>query len=158
LILVEHDGGERVLDLFYQAADGHFPSQPATRIPAKKDVIAYTIANVRDTPGLELVFLTHSAAFSYSPTKEGYRDNIEKLFQSDWILDLADPDELPFLNIAGDLDGDGWGEIVMPVEGGYDVFARSTRPGASTPYERRESLRLTALASDDGSGPRLEVS
>src|SRR5262245_20032457 len=77
LILAERDGAERVLNIFYQAADGHFPSEPATRIPAKKDVIAYTIANVRDTPGLELVFFTHSAAFSYSPTKEGYRDNIE---------------------------------------------------------------------------------
>jgi hypothetical protein len=156
MILVERDGAERVLNIFYQAADGHFPSEPATRIPAKKDVIAYTIANVRDTPGLELVFFTHSAAFSYSPTKEGYRDNIEKLFQSDWLLDLPDPDDLPFLNIASDLDGDGWGEIVLPVEDGYDLFARSTRPDAPTPYERVDTMRLSAIPRDNGS-PRLEM-
>jgi hypothetical protein len=28
LILAERDGAERVLNIFYQAADGHFPSEP----------------------------------------------------------------------------------------------------------------------------------
>ncbi|MFO0980605.1 MAG: VCBS repeat-containing protein [Planctomycetota bacterium] len=143
LILVHcDDNHDRVLHIYYLQADQHYPTEASVRIPAKKDVIAYTVANVRSDPGLEIVFLTRSAAFSYSPTKPGYRDNIDRLFQADMVLDLPDPEDLPFLNIAGDLDGDGWGEIVLPVDGGFEIFGR-TPAGA---YQQADRIDLGSAA------------
>jgi hypothetical protein len=143
LILFERDeNGERALHVHLQEPDGRFPPKPSTRIAVKRDVIAYSVGDVREDPGLEILFFTRNAVFSYSITKEGYRDNVQKLFEADPILDVPSED-LPFLDVTGDLDGRGFSEIVLPVEGGLEIFAPDT---ASKPlrYQLADRIRLDA--------------
>ena len=44
----------------------------------------FAVADLREEPGEELLFLTRSAIYSYSTLKDGYADNLQKL--TDWDL------------------------------------------------------------------------
>ncbi|HEX5008973.1 MAG TPA: hypothetical protein VFY71_01135, partial [Planctomycetota bacterium] len=72
-------GSRREVRIFLQGPDHLFPTVPSQVVKAQDDVIACALADVRPDPGEELVFLSRTGAFSYSPTKPGYRDNIRRL-------------------------------------------------------------------------------
>ena len=85
----------RELHIHRPTADGLFPVEPDKVVPVLEDVIVYGCADVRDEPGRELVFLTRSGAFSYSPTLDGYRNNIRRLASLDLLFQMPDDRALP---------------------------------------------------------------
>ncbi|MEW6744647.1 MAG: VCBS repeat-containing protein [Planctomycetota bacterium] len=96
VVVVRHDSGARALHIHYQRESGAFPEQPDRRIDVKNDVIAWGLADVRVESGRELLFFTRTGVHSYSPTREGYRDNAARLALVDLLFDTPDPRDLPF--------------------------------------------------------------
>lgn len=113
--------GREIL-VFEQKEDGQFRNQPDQRIGIKKEVVAHTVADVRATPGDELIFLTESSVYSYSTQIQGYSGNIKKLF--DWPLIKSTPNEKRTYGLGPmkDLNGDGKADFLLPTDGYYGVF------------------------------------
>lgn len=116
----------RTLAVHSLGADGKYSPRPSTRIPVKSDIVAFSIADVRDDPGAELLLFTRSSCFSYSATKDGYAGNAKRELGWQLICDMPDSDDLPFLSCAYDLDGRGRTELVIPGRSGYGIFANET--------------------------------
>ncbi len=99
----------REIHIHHRTADGVFDVAPNLVVPVLDDVIIYGVADVRDEPGNELLFLTRTGAFSYSPTLDGYRNNIRRLVTDDLLFQVPDERQLP-----------GW-SYVLP-RGGRDLL------------------------------------
>ena len=96
LVLAVHtNDGERELHLHRMRADRVQP-EPYLKVHVFPDVLAWTVADVREEPGRELVFLTRSATISYSTTLDGYKGNATVLVREEMIFDLPDPRTLPY--------------------------------------------------------------
>ncbi|MEX1032096.1 MAG: VCBS repeat-containing protein [Cellvibrionaceae bacterium] len=112
----------RELLVYLQGSNGQFPGKPSQRIEIKSDIVAYGLADLRDEAGEELIFLTRSAAYSYSTRKDSYTGNLEKLV--DWAM-LATVPEKQSIDFAGrfeDYNGDGFIDILLPGPEHYAVF------------------------------------
>ncbi len=110
-------GGERKLRLWRQRADATFPATPDWQIAAPPDVVAYSLLELRDEPGRELLLMTRSAIYSLSTTKEGLQGNVRRELDFSFFPDLPDPDRLPCWRLVMDLDGDGREELLAMVAG-----------------------------------------
>jgi hypothetical protein len=156
----------RELLIYLQASDAKFPAQPSRRIEVKSDIVAVALADTRPAPGDELIFLTRSAGYSFSPLQEQYAGNLNHLF--DWELLLAVPQrkELRSLGRLVDIDGDGHGDLLLPGRaqyglfraGGDDSFAFMTYlprgHGLPRPVERESG----SLQVSSGQGLQFDVS
>jgi len=89
------EDSRREIHIHHRTADGAFGVDPDQIVPVLDDVIVYACADVRDEPGSELIFFTRSGAFSYSPTIDGYRNNIRRLVTSDLLFQVPDESDLP---------------------------------------------------------------
>lgn len=137
----------RELLLFVQGGDGRFAGNPNQRIDIKKDIVAYSTADVRDEPGDELLFFTRNAVYSYSATKEGYGDNLARLLTWDFINTVPDKTATILVEPPQDLNGDGIVDLLLPGKQHFALFLGQTdAPFALTatfpkPYRNPEKQR-----------------
>lgn len=156
LIAVWSDERGRELLVVPQNANGHFPGKPSQRIEIKKDIVALALADLRDEPGEELIFLTRSAAYSYSSRKEGYTGNLERLFDFEFVATVPERKSLPFLGKLQDYNADGFADLLLPGRDRYSLFfgkgQGSFAPGVKLPEPHRDPLR------ESGNDIRFDVS
>ncbi|TAH36388.1 MAG: VCBS repeat-containing protein [Planctomycetota bacterium] len=119
-VAVRLEDGRREILVYRLRPDGAYPATPDQRIEVKREVVCWGFGEFRpDDPGVELLFTTRSAAYTFSPRSASYRDNIREVVKADLLLDLADERELlEWMQIA-DVDGDGTDEIVLATVHGY---------------------------------------
>lgn len=111
----------RELHVFHQQADGSF-STTAQRIEIKTEIIAVAFADLRATPGTELLLLSNSGVFSLSSALEGYGGNIKQLLEWNLIAAVPDLERVQFLSDLQDIDKDGEIDLLLPGEGVYGLF------------------------------------
>lgn len=111
----------RELHVFHQQADGSF-STTAQRIEIKTEIIAVAFADLRATPGTELLLLSNSGVFSLSSALEGYGGNIKQLLEWDLIAAVPDLERVQFLSDLQDIDNDGEIDLLLPGDGVYGLF------------------------------------
>ena len=143
-LAVRTEEGQRELRLHRAAADRVEP-EPYATIHMLEDVLAYGFADLRAEPGLELLLLTRTGAFSYSPTRTGYRGNARRLLTADLIYDVPDPHGLPYWSYV--LPGPGGDRVIVPVRGGMELWGP---PDADSPGgDQGDYRRLTQLAGGE---------
>ena len=111
----------RELHVFHQQADGSF-STTAQRIEIKTEIIAVAFADVRATPGSELLLISNSGVFSLSSALEGYGGNIRQLLEWELIAAVPDLERVQFLSDLQDIDKDGEIDLLLPGDGVYGLF------------------------------------
>lgn len=112
----------RELLVYLQGSDGQFPGKPSQRIEIKKDIIAYGLAELREEPGEELLFLTRNSAYSYSSRKEGYAGNLEQLFEWELLTTVPERKSLAFIGRLEDYNNDGHADALLPGRERYALF------------------------------------
>ena len=111
----------RELHIFHQQADGSF-STTAKRIEIKTEIIAVAFADLRATPGSELLLISNSGVFSLSSALEGYGGNIKQLLEWELIAAVPDLERVQFLSDLQDIDKDGEIDLLLPGDGVYGLF------------------------------------
>jgi hypothetical protein len=127
----------REIVAYLQRPSGAYPLEPDRRVPVKKDIVAFSFADVRAEPGKELIFFTGTSSFSFSTAKDDYSGNVQRLFQERFLWDVAGPRHISFLPGAGDLQLDGSPEILLPTREGFALFGKA--PEAKE-FDRRASF------------------
>ena len=178
------DDGSRELLLAIRTADGErelrvhrfgeagLRREAETTVRILPDVLAWGVADVREEPGRELLFLGRSGAWSYSLALPGYRDNVQRLAPEELIYDMPDPRELPFWAYVfrGPASpGPGRDLVLLPGRDRLSVWGPPAGGTAGTPgaYVLRAALPTTPgdASTDDlgadganrGGGPRVGV-
>ena len=138
--------GTRELQLHRTTAKSIEP-KPYRVIPILKDIIAWTIADVRlDLEGNELVLLTRQGAWSFDPRQTGYKGNIQKLCETNLLYDVPSPRELPYWSYVLD-GGNGSDMLLLPQRGGFRIFG----PAPNAPAPKEGTLPWRALSTFQGS-------
>lgn len=150
---VRREDGRRELRIHRWRPDGLPDPVAAQVVVIKDDVIAWALADVRDEPGRELVFLTRSGAFSYSLQHPGYSNNIARLVESPMFFDLVDHDGLD--EWAYVLPRPGGDALLLPGPTGYAVWG----PGDEGYAIECDLLteQMSGLVAEAGSGRRVEI-
>lgn len=120
-----------------------------------QDVVAFTVGDVREGGGDELVLLNAGGAFSWRPSGPA-DERLERLLEAEVLWQAADPDEV-YLWDGGvrDLDGDGLDDLVVPEPGAY-TLALQRRPRASgAPFGATSRIRVPE--EPDGGGVWLSA-
>lgn len=112
----------RQLEIFLQQADGRFSASPSRRIDIRPDIIAFTLADIRPMPGQELILISNSAAYSLSTMIPGYENNLEKLFDWDFLASIPDRQRTLFLPPPQDINGNGHVDLLLPGREDYGLF------------------------------------
>lgn len=104
---------------------------PRRVVPILDDVVAWGSAELRADPGRELLLLTPGGAFSYSLTRDGYRDNAQALARAELIYDIADAQALPrWRYVLPGLGADGRDGLLLPERDGLSLWDSGTGEGA----------------------------
>lgn len=114
LLAVWSEAAGRELLLYYQGENGQFPGSPSQRVELKSDIIAFAVADLRDEPGEELIFLTRSAIYSYSTRKSGYADNLKKLADWELLNSVPHTKSIASLGRLNDYNQDGFSDLLLP--------------------------------------------
>ena len=122
----------RELAVHFQRPGGDYASSPDRRIPVKADIVAFSVVDVRDEPGAELLLFTRSSCFSYSTAHDGYAGNARRLFRWDFLCDMPSPDGLPYLQCRLDPE-----RLVVPGPTGFGVFRKHLREKSGFELARR---------------------
>ncbi len=123
------EGGGRELRIHRWGTDGLLNPVATQRVPVKKDVLAWAVADVRDEAGKELVFLTRSGAYSYSLQHPGYGNNIRRLVESDLFFDIVNQRDLPeWRYVLPRTAGDA---LLLPGPSGLAVWGPGTSSDAT---------------------------
>jgi hypothetical protein len=85
----------RELRIHPMRADGTVALQPSVTLPVPDDVIVYGCADVRPDPGRELILMTRSGAYSYSPRAEGLREGVRRLASTELLFQVPSSRDLP---------------------------------------------------------------
>ena len=125
-VLPSAPGSRREVRLFAQGPDHLFPTAPTQVAKVQDDVITCGFADVRADPGRELVFLSRTGAFSYSPTKPGYRDNIRRLATHDLLFQVPPPNELNFWSYV--IERKGGDLLLLPGSASISLWGPRTDP------------------------------
>lgn len=122
LLSVWSEARGRELLLYLQTENGQFSGKPSQRIEIKKDIIGYGLADLREEPGEELVFLTRSAAYDYSTRKDGYAGNLRKLLDWDLLATVPERQSIAFVGRLEDYNNDGHADLLLPGRQTYGLF------------------------------------
>ncbi|MCY3885858.1 MAG: hypothetical protein OXG24_13205 [Gammaproteobacteria bacterium] len=110
----------RELHIHYQEANAKLANAPL-KIEIKSEAIGFSLADVRETPGTEILWITADAVYSYSARVQGYVGNLKHLL--DWELFVNHPDSKELLYVeAVDLNADGARDLVLPGRDRFGVF------------------------------------
>lgn len=152
LLPVWSESAGRELLIYLQDAEGRFPGAPSRRVEVKSDIVAFAVADLREEPGEELLFLTRSAIYSYSTLKDGYADNLQKLTDWDLIATVPTSRTLVSLGRLSDYNNDGHPDLLLPGQGSYGLFygsadgfapvQRLPRPHHNSAYASRQASQL----------------
>ncbi len=128
----------REIHIHAMDAGGALPVAPSQVIPVLDDVIVYGWADVRDEPGRELVFLTRTGAWSYSPRHANYRGNIRRLATMDLLFQVPSPHSLPSWSYL--LEQEPRDLLLLPGGGGLTLWgpagaAPGPAPGPPSPAD-----------------------
>jgi hypothetical protein len=125
LVVVSMSGQKRALSVFF-ARDGGFAAEPDQTLAAPANATFVDIGDVdgngkqsliiADRRGLSVLRLDGSGK-KLDPTPR-------RLVEAPGLLALADEEELPFMDVLRDWDGDGQSEILLPLVDATAVFAR----------------------------------
>lgn len=115
------DTGRQLL-IYLQQSNNRFPAQPSSYVPIVPEVVAVSFADLRPTPGDEILLFTGTRVFSLSSAIDGYSGNIRPLL--DWPLIAAIPDRrrIELLPPPIDINGDGHVDLLLPGPERYAVF------------------------------------
>ena len=122
LIATWSESNGRELLIYTQEASGKFTGAPWRRIEIKKDIVAFALADLRPAPENELLFFTGSACYSLSCAKEGYANNLKKLFEWELIKSVPDKKKISFMGMLKDLNNDSFVDIILPGQEQYALF------------------------------------
>lgn len=111
----------RELHILHQRENGSFPSEPQ-RIEIKTEIIAVSFADLRPEPGMELLLYAGAGVFSLSSKQEGYTGNLKPLLQWDLIATVPDLEQVQFINVPQDINGDGFVDLLLPGVDDYGLF------------------------------------
>lgn len=135
-LLLEDLNGDQLLDLVYaqfdpdfgrelfihhQRADGTFSSDPQ-RVEIKTEIIAIAFADLRPSPGKELVLFANAGVFSLSTQQQGYGNNLKLLFEWNFLAAIPDRRRVRFTNLATDINADGLIDLLVPGDDVYGLF------------------------------------
>ena len=112
----------RELAIYLQQDNGSFPSTPSRLVEIKPEIIAITIADVRDEPGKELLLFSSTAVFSLSSAIPSYSGNLKPLFEWELVASVPDRRRILYFPYPQDLDGDGYVDLLLPGREDYGVF------------------------------------
>ncbi len=134
-----------------RSASGSLSLQSERIIPVLPDVIAYGLADVREDPGREVLLFARSGVWSFSPAREGLRDNLRPLLKANLVYDVADPDALPYWDYVLDAERD---LVVVPGEFTFSLWGPSRSSPTEGDYVRRVDFSKAVNAgSRDDHGP-----
>lgn len=122
LIATWSEANGREFLIYTQEKSGKFSGSPWRRIEIKKDIIAFAIADLRPDPGSELLFFTGSACYSLSCAREGYANNLKKLFDWELIKSVPDKKKIDYIGELKDMNNDGFVDILLPGQKQYGFF------------------------------------
>lgn len=111
----------RELHIYHQQVDGSFSSNPQ-RIEVKTEIIAIGFADLRPTPGTELILFANNGVFSLSSGIEGYAGNLKLLAQWQLIAAIPDLERVQFTNIPTDINKDGHIDLLLAGDDRYGLF------------------------------------
>ncbi len=143
-LLPSAPGSRREVRLFAQGEDGLFPTQPGQTVRVPEDAIACALADVRAEPGKELVFLARGGAWSLSPTRPGYRDNVRRLATQDLLFQVPSPQKLNFWSYV--VEREGGDLLLLPGGAGVALWGPRDAPAA----EGADDYRSLADWGGDG--------
>jgi hypothetical protein len=152
VLAVRVPAGHRELRV-HPLREGRLASEPETTVPVLDDVLAWGVANVRDEPGAELLFLTRGGAWSYSLAHPGYRDNVRRLASAELVYDMPDPRALlrwEYVIPGGERD-----LVLLPGRDGVSLFGPS-QEGDSDEYVHRSAFGASPVdrGGRTAGGPR----
>lgn len=119
------DAAGRQLYIHYQQSDGTFQTTP-NRIEIKREIIGIGFAELRTTPGMELILYANTGVFSLSSSIEGYSNNLRPLVQWDLIANTPDKKTVEFLPPLEDINGDNKVDMLLPGVNGYGLFLNTS--------------------------------
>lgn len=111
----------RELHIYHQQPDGSFAATPQ-RVEIKTEIIAVGFADLRSTPGEELVLFANNGVFSLSTSIDGYAGNLALLAQWDLIAAIPNQESVQFTNIPTDINGDGHIDLLLAGDDEYGLF------------------------------------
>ena len=151
LLLVERSAATKKREIHiytYTDQSDALETKPWRSIPVFDDVIAFTIADVRDEPGHELLFFTRGGVFAMSPGTESLRGNIALLIRTDLIYEVPDPTDLPYWDYVLEGERDS---IVVPGSSTFSVWSAAA-DGSGAYVERAEFSAYSSAGTLDEAG------
>lgn len=127
VVALLHPDGRRRLQIHEQGGRG-YEAKFTHEIDVLEDVIAFGFGDVREEPGLELLLLTRTGAYSYSLQKRGYRGNIARLVEAPLLYDVPSPRALPYWPYV--LEARGGDCLLLPERDGFAMYGPSAQPVA----------------------------
>jgi hypothetical protein len=152
VVVAAHDDGK---PFARQLQVWRVPSGPGAgtlieTLPLTADVVAFTVGDVREGGGDELVLFNAGGAFSWRPSGPP-EQRLERLVECDVLWQAADPEEVHLWDGGvRDIDGDGLADLVIPGPGAY-TLAMQRRPRASgAPFGAISRIQVPEDADDTG--------
>ncbi len=114
--LLDEDRRRR-LELRRQRADQSFPVEADWSMTIPPDAVCFSVVDVREDPGREIVLHTGRAIFSVSPTESSLRGNLRKERSMELFPNLAEDGPLSRWELVKDVDGGEQEELLVVSEG-----------------------------------------
>lgn len=151
VVLAESPGekSRREIRIFPMNDKDSYPMVPETVVGVYDDVILWGCGDVRSEPGLELLFMTHSGVWSYSPTLPSYRDNIRRLATFELVYQMPDPRDLPGWRYV--IDRPGRDLLLLPGATGLALWGPAEGPaqGSAAPDATDDYMSLAEFGGGD---------
>lgn len=145
VLAVRTPSGARELRI-HDVAEESVARAPRRTIRVLDDVVAWTFADVWDSPGRELVLLTRGGAFAMDPNIERLRGNIRRLLETPLLYDVPDPHALPYwAYVVPAPQGE---HLLLPDRNGFSIFAPGDSPDAEWEPRARWPAGGGAIATD----------
>jgi hypothetical protein len=158
VVVAAHERGKpfaRELQLWRPSGSGASYSL-SERLPLTPDVVAWTVGDVREGGGAEIVLFTATGAFSWrlaGPPEE----RLERLAALEFLWQLPEPHECFHIDhLVRDIDGDGLSDLAVPGPHGYTAIVQRRPRTAERAFGVASSLRVPL--EDDAQGPWISAS
>ncbi len=122
LVYAEYQEGiGRELLVYLQLEDGSFDATPV-HVEVKTEIIAVGFADLRPTPGTELLLYANNGVYSLNALQPGYAGNIRQLVSWNLIASMPSLERVEFFDNVRDLNNDGLIDLILPGIDSYGIF------------------------------------